>query len=83
MFRIAVILLSTTAGVNGFSSALFVEAPALKKTAPSLHDGVDIELPDFDELFERIQQVSPLARQVVQRREPEKAGFDFVDDNCK
>ena len=48
-----------------FSSALFHEAPALQKLAPSKYDGIDIELPDFDELFYRIQQVSPLAKKVM------------------
>jgi hypothetical protein len=66
----------------GFSSALFQEAPALKKTAPSLYDGVDIELPDFDELFSRIQQVSPLARQVISgNSEQGPSGLQFIDTN--
>lgn len=87
MFRVAFALLLSTAvfvQVSAFSSALFVDSPALKKTAPSIHDGFDVELPDFDELFGRIQQVSPLARQVVQGRDsPDKAGFAYVDDSCK
>ena len=83
MLRLAVLLLSATVPVDGFSSALFQEAPALKKTAPSVHEGVDVELPDFDELFDRIQQVSPLARQVMSRPVTGQLGFEHVDDNCK
>lgn len=66
---------------SGFSNTLFQEVPTLQKTAPSKHDGVDIELPDFDELFDRIQQVSPLAKQVIQRSE--KRGFSHVRESGK
>ena len=84
MFRaLPVLILAAAASVDAFSSALFQETPALKTTAPSLHDGVDVELPDFDELFNRIQQVSPLARQVINGATPVQRGFDFIDETCK
>lgn len=85
MFRsLTVLVLATLSSVDGFSSALFQEAPALKTTAPSLHEGVDVELPDFEELFNRIQQVSPLARQVISGVMPGRNGFDLMeDDTCK
>lgn len=68
----------------GFSSTLFQSAPTLQKTATSRKEGVDIELPDFDELFDRIQQVSPLARAVIHRATVgEKKGFQAADDTCK
>ena len=56
-------LLSSSAPlmVDGFSSALFQEAAGKQVTASSRHHGVEIELPDFDELFSRIRQTSPLA----------------------
>lgn len=53
-------------GSNAFSGALFQQAPTKQRTAPSKKEGVDIELPDFDELFNRISQVSPLARRVIE-----------------
>ena len=80
MFRVAVFLLTTAASVEGFSSTLFQEVPALKIMAPSVHDGVDVELPDFDELFGRIQQVSPLARQVISGPVPGQSGFAHIDN---
>jgi len=39
--------------------------------------GLNIELPDFGELFERIQEVSPLARQAIKG---ESKGLAAVDD---
>ena len=80
---VLVLVLATATSVDAFSSALFQESPALKTTAPSLYDGVDVELPDFDELFNRIQQVSPLARQIIDGAAPGWRGFGFVDDSCK
>ena len=35
------------------------------QTNPFLQHGIDVELPDFDELFDKIKQVSPLARSVL------------------
>jgi hypothetical protein len=65
------------ASVSSFSSTLFQEKPTLQKTVPSKHDGADIELPDIDELFGRIQQVSPLAEQVISRSQ--KRGFNAME----
>lgn len=48
--------------VWSFTATMWQEAPAMQRTVPSKNEGVEIELPDFDELFNRIQQVSPLAR---------------------
>lgn len=48
--------------VSCFTATMWQEAPAMQRTAPSKTEGVEIELPNFDELFNRIQQVSPLAR---------------------
>ena len=70
--------------VEGFSNALFQEMPTLQRTAPSSTDGVDIELPDFDELFGRIQQVSPLARSVITGSTTgDRKGFASCDEECK
>jgi hypothetical protein len=77
---LVVSLLWAVPAVDAFSSALF--EPALKRTVPSKHEGVDVELPDFDELFGRIQQVSPLARQVIQGGTG-PSGLAFIDDSRK
>jgi hypothetical protein len=69
---------------HAFSSALFQEAPTLQRTAPSKMEGINIELPDFEELFERIQQVSPLARSVITGYSVNnERGFKGISDECK
>ena len=56
----------------------------MQRTAPSKTIGVEIELPDFDEMFRRIQAVSPLARLAVQGGgSGEGGGFAVVDDNSE
>lgn len=68
----------------GFNNALFQSAATQQRTAPSKIEGVEIELPDFDELFGRIQQVSPLARIAINNGNTgDKKGFAAVDDTCK
>ncbi len=47
--------------VSCFTATIWHET-ATHRTVPSKTEGVEIELPNFDELFNRIQQVSPLAR---------------------
>ena len=71
-------LLAASASVTtAFSSStLFQEQISQQKLAPSKTEGVDIELPDFDELFGRIEHVSPLARTVIRKLETgEEKGF--------
>lgn len=50
---------------DGFSAALFQEQATKQVTAPVKQTGVEIELPDFDELFSRIRQTSPMAKLVL------------------
>jgi hypothetical protein len=50
-----------------FNSPLFQQAQ--QKTILAKQDGVPIELPDFDELFGRVQQVSPLFRLALEGQE--------------
>jgi hypothetical protein len=64
--------------VNAFSSPVFQEQRIMQKTAPSKLEGVEIELPDFDELFDRIQQVSPLTKSAIEGR---TGGFVEADAN--
>lgn len=77
----AIFILCLAVPAIGFSSVLFQQAPTAQQTFPSKTDGVQIELPDFDELFGRIQQVSPLARVAIEGGEINgKKGFDAIDD---
>ena len=71
--------------VDGFSSVLFQEAPAARQTFPSKTNGVEIELPDFDELFGRAMQVSPLARAAIESAQTltEKRGFEAAGETCE
>jgi len=48
---------------RAFAPSLFQPA---QRTVPTTTGGHDIELPDFDELFGRIKQVSPLAKKVLE-----------------
>jgi hypothetical protein len=44
--------------------------------------GVEIELPDFDTLFDRIQMASPLAKLVMEGNSLDKeGGFESIDDS--
>jgi hypothetical protein len=81
---VGAIWLMLAAVAHGFSSALFQETPTKQITTPSKNNpAVDIELPDFGELFDRIQQVSPLARTVIAGgTSPRRLGFAAVDDTC-
>mmetsp|Transcript_14650 Transcript_14650/g.29612 ORF Transcript_14650/g.29612 Transcript_14650/m.29612 type:complete len:463 (-) Transcript_14650:1683-3071(-) len=60
-FAIAAIPSSSVVVVDGFAPSLFQPA---QRTVPA-KTGHDIELPDFDEMFSRIKNVSPLARQLL------------------
>jgi hypothetical protein len=85
IFRLyTVAVLSLAAPAQAFSSTLFPQAPTAQQTAPSKTEGVEIELPDFDDLFGRIQQVSPLARVAIEGGEINgKRGFAAIDNICK
>jgi hypothetical protein len=65
---------------TAFNSPLFQQAQQV--TIPAKQDGVPIELPDFDELFGRVQQVSPLYRLALEGQEGNhgaRGDFDFID----
>lgn len=68
------------AQVSAFSVPMFKEQIAMQRTTPSKTDGVEIELPDFDELFGRIQEVSPLANMAI---DGERGGFGVADAQYK
>ena len=73
--------------ISGFSSVLFQEKATLRHRTPSKTSGIDIELPDFDELFGRIQLVSPLAKSVIETEQHNDLGvpkgFGAIDDTSK
>ena len=58
------VLIGTTTTSHAFSSTLFQEQVSQQVTAKT--SSLPIELPDFDELFVRIRQTSPLARVALQ-----------------
>lgn len=62
----------------GFAATVFQPTPTLQHKVPSRSDGVDIELPNFDELFSRMKVVSPLLRNVVDRK---SGGLAAIDDS--
>lgn len=76
------VIASGASTATGFTSPMFQQTATLQRTAPSKTDGVEIELPDFDEMFGRIQAVSPLARLAVTGGGTgEGGGFQKVDDS--
>jgi hypothetical protein len=69
---------------SAFTKSIFQETKALQKLAPSKTAGIEIELPDFDEFFNRIQVVSPLARLAINGGGTGVGGgFAAVDDTGK
>ena len=76
---VASILLAASTVVDGFSSPVFQETHHLRKQMPSKTEGVEIELPNFDELFGRIRQVSPLADKILSGDHQGK-GLQEIDD---
>ena len=66
--------------VSAFSMPMFTQHRAMQRTTPSKTEGVEIELPDFDELFGRIKEVSPLAAMAIDGKE---GGFAIADQMCK
>lgn len=79
---IATILLAAATVVDGFSSPVFQETHHLRKQMPSKTEGVEIELPNFDELFGRIRAVSPLADKIMSGDHSGR-GLQEIDDTRK
>jgi hypothetical protein len=75
----AIILISTYSGVDAFTatgkSPLVATPVATRKEWTT---GVEIELPDFDTLFDRVQTASPLAKHVM---EGNSGGFESLAGN--
>jgi len=71
--------------VLSFNSALFpTETQSLMQGWTTKDQYEDIEMPNFDELFGRIKQVSPLARIALDKYVDYKnQGFRAIDESCK
>lgn len=79
-----IFLAFATTSVSAFSTALFPQSTTAKQeTFPTKDQREEIELPNFDELFGRIQQVSPLARVTLDDQVETSLGFAGIDKNCK
>ena len=76
------LLISTNAATSSaFTSPIFQEKVTLQRKAPSKTSGVEIELPDFEEMFGRIRAVSPLAKLAINGGGTgEGGGFAAIDD---
>ena len=73
--------MSSASVSSGFTTSVFQEQAQLQRTAPSKTEGVEIELPDFEEMFSRIQAISPLAKLAIQGGGTgEGGGFGAIDD---
>ena len=77
-------LLAISSRAAAFTSPIFQKTATLQRTAPSKTEGVEIELPDFDEMFGRIMAVSPLARLAIEGGgSGEGGGFAACDETCE
>ena len=78
------LLLVATPGFHAYSTSLFTPVVTNQKTAPSKRNGVEIELPDFDALFDQIQQVSPLTKLAFEGGGRNgKRGFAAIEEKGK
>lgn len=80
-----VVSFSWNAVVSAFKSPFFNMPASIAAKVPTKTEGVEIEMPNFDELFGRIQKLSPLAQLAIESKE---GGFAAVneksqDDNLK
>ena len=55
-------VLALVHSIDAFAPSLFQQG---QRTVPTQTEGVSLDLPDFDELFDRFKKVSPLARQAI------------------
>ena len=82
--NIGLALLSCVSVQNIHMTLAFSVFPAQKnmcRYVPTVQDeNVDIELPDFGELFQIIREVSPLASLAI---DCETGGFEVADKKCK
>jgi len=66
--------------VSAFQSPFFNMPASLAAKVPTKTEGIEIEMPNFDELFGRIQKLSPLAQLAIESKE---GGFAVVNEKCE
>lgn len=66
--------------VSAFQSPFFNMPASAAAKVPTKTEGVEIEMPNFDELFARIQKLSPLAQLAIESKE---GGFAAVNEKCE
>jgi hypothetical protein len=75
------IFLALSSTTHGYSHGVSPLAPPLlnRRTNPFKTAGLDVAPMDFDEVFGRIKQVSPLAHSVINYKN-ENRGLKAIDD---
>lgn len=73
--------LSNTATIFDMHTAVVPSQPV--EQSSFAQSGVEIEMPDFDGLFDRIQEVSPLAKAAINELSPEEASRVFDEPDGK
>jgi len=73
--------LSSTAATFDMHTTL--AQPQTVEQPSFIQPGVEIEMPDFDSLFDRIQEVSPLAKAAIDELTPEESKKVFNEADCK
>jgi hypothetical protein len=66
--------------VSAFKSPFFTMPASVAAKVPTKTEGIEIEMPNFDELFGRIQKLSPLAQLAIESKE---GGFAVVNEECE
>lgn len=66
--------------VSAFNSPFFNMPASVAAKVPTKTEGVELEMPNFDELFARIQKLSPLAQLAIESKE---GGFAAVNEKCE
>ena len=72
-------VLALVHSIDAFAPSLFQQG---QRTVPTQTEGVSLDLPDFDELFDRFKKVSPLARQAIDSAPGDKGGFTHIDGDA-
>ncbi len=65
---------------SAFKSPFFTMPASVVTKVPTKTEGIEIEMPNFDELFGRIQKLSPLAQLAIETKE---GGFAAVIEKCE
>mmetsp|Transcript_12944 Transcript_12944/g.18558 ORF Transcript_12944/g.18558 Transcript_12944/m.18558 type:complete len:349 (-) Transcript_12944:93-1139(-) len=77
-FTLLTLISPTCHLASAFQSPFFVAPTSEATKVPTKTKGVEIEMPNFDELFANIQKLSPLAKLAIESKE---GGFASIDDH--